>query len=84
MSQATFPSASARAPRAQPLAYGRPPRYVTATVTGSASIDDVLRARFGLDAFRPWQREAIEGLLGSPGRAFRDGRTCPARGRARR
>ena len=34
------------------------------------SIDDVLRDRFGLDAFRPWQREAIEALLGEPGRVL--------------
>ena len=25
-------------------------------------LEDVLRARFGLDAFRPWQKEAIDAL----------------------
>ncbi len=34
------------------------------------SIDQALRERFGLDAFRPWQREAIEAVLGEPGRAL--------------
>lgn len=34
------------------------------------SIDDVLRERFGLEAFRPWQREAIEALVGEPGRVL--------------
>jgi ATP-dependent DNA helicase RecQ len=33
-------------------------------------VDEVLRARFGLDAFRPWQREAIEALLTGPGRVL--------------
>jgi ATP-dependent DNA helicase RecQ len=33
------------------------------------SIDEVLQSRFGLEAFRPWQREAIEALLAS-GRAL--------------
>jgi len=28
------------------------------------SIDDVLRSSFGLNEFRPWQRQAIEALLG--------------------
>lgn len=31
---------------------------------------ETLRARFGLDDFRPWQREAIEALLGDPGRVL--------------
>ncbi len=35
-----------------------------------ASIDEVLRSRFGLESFRPWQREAIEAVLGEPGRAL--------------
>jgi ATP-dependent DNA helicase RecQ len=35
-----------------------------------ASIDKALRDRFGLEAFRPWQREAIEAVLGEPGRAL--------------
>lgn len=42
--------------------------------TGAASmeqsIDSVLRERFGLESFRPWQREAIEAVLGEPGRAL--------------
>ncbi len=36
----------------------------------AASIDDVLRERFGLEEFRPWQREAIEALLGDGGRVL--------------
>ena len=35
-----------------------------------ASLDDVLREQFGLDAFRPWQREAIDALLDGPGRVL--------------
>jgi ATP-dependent DNA helicase RecQ len=34
------------------------------------ALEDVLRARFGLPSFRPWQREAIDAVLGSPGRAL--------------
>ncbi len=30
----------------------------------------MLRERFGLSAFRPWQREAIDALLGDPGRVL--------------
>ena len=39
---------------------------------GMTTIDDVLRDRFGLEAFRPWQREAIEALLrdGESGRVL--------------
>ncbi len=33
-------------------------------------LDDVLRERFGLDAFRPWQRDAIDALLEGPGRVL--------------
>jgi ATP-dependent DNA helicase RecQ len=33
-------------------------------------LDAFLRERFGLAAFRPWQREAIDALLGSPGRVL--------------
>ncbi|MBX3223509.1 MAG: ATP-dependent DNA helicase RecQ [Labilithrix sp.] len=33
-------------------------------------MDDVLRERFGLDAFRPWQREAIDAVLGEEGRVL--------------
>ena len=34
------------------------------------TLEAVLRDRFGLEAFRPWQREAIEGVLGDPGRVL--------------
>jgi ATP-dependent DNA helicase RecQ len=37
---------------------------------GADTLEEVLRARFGLDAFRPWQREAIESLLHGPGRTL--------------
>jgi ATP-dependent DNA helicase RecQ len=30
----------------------------------------VLRDRFGLQEFRPWQREAIDAVLGEPGRVL--------------
>lgn len=33
-------------------------------------MEKALRERFGLEAFRPWQREAIGALLGEPGRAL--------------
>jgi ATP-dependent DNA helicase RecQ len=33
-------------------------------------VDEALRSRFGLAAFRPWQREAIDAILGEPGRAL--------------
>ena len=33
-------------------------------------LDEVLRTRFRLDAFRPWQREAIDALLGDPGKVL--------------
>jgi ATP-dependent DNA helicase RecQ len=33
-------------------------------------IEQALRSRFGLEAFRPWQREAIDAVLGEPGRAL--------------
>ncbi len=36
----------------------------------STDLDEVLRARFHLPAFRPGQREAIEGLLGEPGKVL--------------
>ncbi|HJK89531.1 MAG TPA: RecQ family ATP-dependent DNA helicase, partial [Polyangiaceae bacterium LLY-WYZ-15_(1-7)] len=34
------------------------------------SLEDTLRERFGFDAFRPWQREAIEALLEGPRRVL--------------
>ncbi len=41
------------------------------TMTDSADpIEQALRSRFGLEAFRPWQREAIDAVLGVPGRAL--------------
>ena len=33
-------------------------------------IEQALRSQFGLEAFRPWQREAIDAVLGAPGRAL--------------
>ncbi len=33
-------------------------------------LEEVLRARFGLASFRPWQRDAIDAVLGEPGRAL--------------
>ena len=36
------------------------PDSVLSTGARMASLDDVLRERFGLESFRPWQREAIE------------------------
>lgn len=33
-------------------------------------LEEALHARFGLESFRPWQREAIDALLGAPGRAL--------------
>ena len=36
----------------------------------ASTVEDVLRARFGLASFRPWQREAIDAVLGEPGRAL--------------
>jgi ATP-dependent DNA helicase RecQ len=36
----------------------------------ATDLDDVLRTRFGLDSFRPWQREAIEAVLGVGGRVL--------------
>jgi len=37
---------------------------------GETELDEVLRTRFQLAAFRPWQREAIDALLGSPGKVL--------------
>lgn len=39
-------------------------------LSASAQLDDVLRERFGLESFRPWQREAIESLLSKSGRVL--------------
>src|SRR6188768_2830224 len=36
----------------------------------TTDLDDVLRTRFQLKGFRPWQREAIDALLGEPGRVL--------------
>ncbi len=38
--------------------------------TEGASMDEVLEKRFGLTSFRPWQREAIDALLGAPGQVL--------------
>lgn len=37
---------------------------------GVSEAERVLRERFGLAAFRPWQREAIDAVVGEPGRAL--------------
>jgi ATP-dependent DNA helicase RecQ len=47
--------------------------YEDARSTMTESLDPIeqaLRSRFGLEAFRPWQREAIDAVLGEPGRAL--------------
>lgn len=36
----------------------------------AGTLEESLRSRFGLESFRPWQREAIDALLGEPGRAL--------------
>ena len=41
-----------------------------AMVPPPVSLEDTLRERFGFDAFRPWQREAIEALLEGPRRVL--------------
>ncbi len=38
--------------------------------THSQDLEAVLQERFGLSAFRPWQKEAIAALLGEPGRVL--------------
>jgi len=43
---------------------------VSTTPTMATRMESVLRERFGLSEFRPWQREAIEALLGEPGRVL--------------
>jgi len=40
----------------------------SAAARTAPSIDQVLRDRFGLDAFRPWQQEAIEAVVFGSGR----------------
>jgi ATP-dependent DNA helicase RecQ len=37
---------------------------------GGTTLEETLRRSFGLEAFRPWQREAIVALLEGPGRAL--------------
>jgi hypothetical protein len=39
---------------------------VPLTPAASPSLETVLRERFGLQEFRPWQREAIDAVLGDP------------------
>ena len=36
----------------------------------AAAVENTLKERFELAAFRPWQREAIDALLGEPGRVL--------------
>lgn len=46
---------------------------MTVTAPGADEVDPLtaeLRRRFDLPAFRPWQREAIDALLGAPGRVL--------------
>src|SRR5690606_23690623 len=43
---------------------------VLSTRATMQSIDEVLRERFNLATFHSWQREAIEALLGEPGRVL--------------
>lgn len=44
--------------------------YESTSGTMPGTLEESLRERFGLEAFRPWQKEAIEGILGEPGRAL--------------
>jgi ATP-dependent DNA helicase RecQ len=39
-------------------------------MTPPLDLDATLRERFGLPAFRPWQKEAVEALLGGSGRVL--------------
>ena len=59
-------------PRARYLSMLSPSARMAASSASrlAPSIDEVLRDRFGLESFRPWQREAIEALLGDPGRVL--------------
>jgi ATP-dependent DNA helicase RecQ len=43
---------------------------LTACSTMEGALDETLRSRFGLDAFRPWQREAIEAVIEDGGRVL--------------
>ena len=43
------------------VAYNAPPMSIDPSM-----LDGALRERFGLEALKPWQREAIEGLSGPP------------------
>ncbi len=52
------------------LAYSRMPSVRSAPASPPDSLEETLRARFGLASFRPWQREAIEGVLRPPGRVL--------------
>jgi len=40
------------------------------SLSAAQELDEVLRTRFALPEFRPGQREAIEGLLGEPGKVL--------------
>jgi ATP-dependent DNA helicase RecQ len=46
------------------------PADLMSTTPSSPSPESVLRERFGLTEFRPWQREAIDAVLGEPGRVL--------------
>ena len=45
------------------LAFSIAVERVHSAAMDSSSMEERLRARFGLDAFRPWQKEAIDALL---------------------
>src|SRR5262245_4293046 len=57
----------------EPIALLRPKILSSMLSTASGmrtAIDRVLRERFGLNGFRPWQREAIDALLTGAGRVL--------------
>jgi ATP-dependent DNA helicase RecQ len=59
--------------RAAVLVLGHPldaPSPPMSATTDTHDLEQVLRARFQLTSFRAWQREAIEALLGEPGRVL--------------
>jgi ATP-dependent DNA helicase RecQ len=62
--------AYARADSFPAVAAVRPVNRASSLQVAAPLLEEVLRARFGLPAFRPWQREAIEAVLGEPGRAL--------------
>jgi ATP-dependent DNA helicase RecQ len=56
--------------RAQSTVVNSSPSPSPLTSPSSESLEETLRARFGLASFRPWQREAIDGVLNAPGRVL--------------